>query len=56
MIPLTKQEELIHREQKKCYICKNRFSTDDAKKILSNGKIIVTVLENTEVVLIITAI
>ena len=29
MIPLTKGEKKIHREQKVCYICKKRFSTDD---------------------------
>ena len=31
MIPLTKQEKKIHRKQKKCYICKKKFSTDDKK-------------------------
>ena len=37
MIPLTKEEIKIHREQKVCYIYKTRFSTDDDsdnKKIL----------------------
>ena len=29
MIPLTKEEKKIHREQKVCYICKKGFSTDD---------------------------
>ena len=29
MIPLTKEENKIHREQKVCYICKKGFSTDD---------------------------
>ena len=29
MIPLTKEEKKIHREQKVCYICKKRFGTDD---------------------------
>ena len=29
MIPLTKEGEKIHRSQKKCYICKKGFSTDD---------------------------
>ena len=32
MIPLTKEEKKIHREQKVCYICKKGFSTDDGNK------------------------
>ena len=32
MIPLTKEEKKIHRQQKKCYICKKRFSADDNYK------------------------
>ena len=28
MIPLTKEENKMHRRQKKCYISKKRFSTD----------------------------
>ena len=32
MILLTKEEKKIHRVQKKCYICKNRFSTNDNNK------------------------
>ena len=32
MIPLTKDEKKIHREQKVCYICKKGFSTDDNNK------------------------
>ena len=32
MIPLTKEEKKIHCEQKGCYICKKRFSTDDGNK------------------------
>ena len=32
MIPLTKEEKKMHNEQKVCYICKKRFSTDDDKK------------------------
>ena len=31
-IPLTKEEKKIDREQKVCYICKKRFSTDDDNK------------------------
>ena len=33
MIPLTREEKKMHRVQKKCYICKKRFNTDDDKKI-----------------------
>ena len=32
MIPLTKEEKKIHRRQKKCYICKKKFSADDSNK------------------------
>ena len=32
MIPSTKEEKKIHREQKVCYICKKGFSTDDGNK------------------------
>ena len=32
MITLTKEEKKMHRRQKKCYICKKRFSTDDNNK------------------------
>ena len=32
MILLTKEETKIHRRQKKCYICKKRFRTDDNNK------------------------
>ena len=32
MIPLTKEEKKIHREQKNCYICKKRFSTHNDNK------------------------
>ena len=32
MIPLTKEEKKIHREQKVCHICKNGFNTHDDKK------------------------
>ena len=32
MIPLTKEEKKIHRRQRKCYICKKRFNTDDNNK------------------------
>ena len=36
MIPLTKEEEKIHSRQKKCYICKKRFSTDDNNGVALN--------------------
>ena len=32
MIPLTREEEKISHRQKKCYICKKRFSTEDNNK------------------------
>ena len=32
MIPLTKEEKEIHRRQKKCYICKRKFGTDNNNK------------------------
>ena len=32
MKPLTKEEEKKHNKQKVCYICKERFSTDDGNK------------------------
>ena len=32
MITLTNEEKKIHREQKVCYICQKRFSTDDGNK------------------------
>ena len=30
--PLTKGKKKVYRRQKKCYICKKRFSTDDNNK------------------------
>ena len=32
MISLTKEDMEIHNQQKVCYICKRRFSTDDRNK------------------------
>ena len=32
MIPLTKEEKRAHRIQRKCYICKKKFSTDENNK------------------------
>ena len=51
MIPLTKKEDKKHNKQEVCYICKKRFSTDDNNKV----RIIVTTLENIEVLLMISA-
>ena len=34
MIPLTKKEKKKHKNQNKCYICKEGFSTDDDDKKL----------------------
>ena len=36
MIPLPKKEEKMHNEQKNCFTCKKRFSTDDDKKKYHN--------------------
>ena len=32
MVHLTRKEKKMHNEQKVCYICKKRFSTDDNNK------------------------
>ena len=32
MIPLTKEEKRAHHIQRRCYICKKQFSTDDNNK------------------------
>ena len=32
MIPLTKEEKKMYHRQKRCYICKKRFRTDDDNK------------------------
>ena len=32
MIPLTKEEKRAHLMQRRCYICKKKFSTDDNNK------------------------
>ena len=53
MIPLTKKEEKKHNKQEICYICKKRFSADDKNK--KRLEIIVTILENIEVLLITSA-
>ena len=36
IIPLTNEERKTHRWQKKCYICKKEFSTDNDDKINYN--------------------
>ena len=53
MIPLTKREEKKHNKQEICYICKKGFSTDDSNKKIIRLHIIVTILENIEVLLMI---
>ena len=55
MIPLTKREEKKHNKQEVCYICKKGFSTDIAIKNIIRLEIIVTILENIEVLLMIFA-
>ena len=55
MIPLTKKEEKKHNKQNVCYICKKGFSTDIAIKNIIRLEIIVTILENREVLLMIFA-
>ena len=32
MIPLTKEKQNMHNQQKVCYICKKMFTTDDNNK------------------------
>ena len=32
MIPLTKEEKIAYRIQRKCHVCKKKFSTDDKNK------------------------
>ena len=32
MIPLTKEEKKMYREQNVCHICKKELGTDDGKK------------------------
>ena len=55
MIPITKKEEKKHNKQKVCYVCKKRFSTDDSNKNIIRLEVIVTILENIEVLLMISA-
>ena len=56
MIPLTKKEKKMHNKQKVCYICKNRFITNDGNKNIIRSETIVIILENTEMLLTISAI
>ena len=53
MIPLAKKEEKKYNKQEVCHICKKGFSTDDSNK--KYHKIIVTILENIEVLLMLFA-
>ena len=55
MIPLTKKEEKKHNKEDVCHICKKGFSTDDSNKNIIRLEIIVTILENIEVLLMIFA-
>ena len=55
MIPLTKKEEKKHNKQEVCYTCKKGFSTDDSNKKYHKVEIIVTILENIEVLLMVFA-
>ena len=55
MIPLTKKEEKKHNKQDVCHICKKGFSTDDSNKNIIRLEIIVTILENIEMLLMIFA-
>ena len=38
MISLTSEQKELHRNQKVCYICKKRFSTDDDNKKYHKGR------------------
>ena len=55
MIPLTKKEEKKHNKQGLCHTCKKGFSTDDSNNKYHKLEIIVTILENIEVLLMIFA-
>ena len=54
MIPLTKKEEKKHNKQEVCHICKKGFSIDDNNKNIIRLEITVTILENIEVLLMIS--
>ena len=56
MILLKNEEKDRHKVQKVCHICKKVFSTDYNNKRYHKVKIIVVILENTEVLLKISAI
>ena len=55
MIPLTKKIREKHNKQEVCHICKKGFSADDSNKNIIRLEIIVTILENIEVLLMISA-
>ena len=40
MIPLTKEENKMHRTEKICYICKKRFCTNDSNKEYFKAKVL----------------
>ena len=56
MIPLTKEEKKVHREQNVCYICKKGFSTDDDNKKYHKVRDDVIILKNIEELLMIFVI
>ena len=56
MKPLTKEEEKMNNKQKVCYICKKNLVLMRIIKNSLKEKIIVIILENTEVLLMISAI
>ena len=55
MIPLTKKEEKKHKKQKVCYICQKVSVLMITIKNIIRLEIIVTILENVEVLLRISA-
>ena len=55
MIPLTKKEEKNHNKQEVCYICKRDLVLMITIKNIIRLEIIVTILENIEVLLMISA-
>ena len=55
MIPLTKKEEKKHNKQEVCYICKKYIVPTITIKSIIKLEIIVTILENIEVLLMTSA-
>ena len=59
MIASTHEENYFSKEQEACYICKEKFCTDESDKNYINKKklkIIVIILENLEKLPIVNAI